>query len=65
LVPYQVAQPQLSKTNKAALTQTPHPVAQHCTNGFYLSFMREEAELGENYLKTRMMFQRVVHHGSS
>jgi len=46
LVPYQLAQPELSKT-KAGLTQTPHPAAQHCTNGFYLSFMREEVEHGK------------------
>jgi hypothetical protein len=47
-----VAQPELSKT-KAGLTQTPHIVAQHCTNGFCLSFMREEVELGKNDLKKK------------
>ena len=44
LVPYQVTQPELSKT-KAGLTQTPHSVVQHYSNGFYLSFMMEEGEL--------------------
>jgi hypothetical protein len=41
-----MAQPEISKT-KAGLTQTSHPVAQHYSNGFYLSFTREEVELGK------------------